>query len=165
MKKFQKLPVVISAEQFVILEGIKPGDMFMEWPIQVDEKGTFLTIPTLEGDHRADVGDWIITGIKGEKYPCKPDIFAATYVEAKDFGPVFTYPVDGADQMRIDKIFMYHAPKEGQAPRYELLRSAGKQVAELLFKLTPTSREQSVALTKLQEFVMFANAAIAINEK
>jgi hypothetical protein len=36
-------------------------------------------IATLEGDHRGDVGDWIIQGVKGELYPCKPDIFAATY--------------------------------------------------------------------------------------
>lgn len=38
-------------------------------------------IHTLEGDMRADVGDYIITGIKGEKYPCKPDIFKETYEE------------------------------------------------------------------------------------
>jgi|SRR5580700_9824576 hypothetical protein len=36
-------------------------------------------VPTLEGGHVAQKGDWIITGVKGEKYPCKPDIFAATY--------------------------------------------------------------------------------------
>lgn len=38
-----------------------------------------MVIPTLEGDHLANVGDWIIKGVKGEFYPCKPDIFAATY--------------------------------------------------------------------------------------
>ena len=38
-----------------------------------------LVIPTLEGDHLAEPGDWIIKGVKGEFYPCKPDIFAATY--------------------------------------------------------------------------------------
>lgn len=38
-----------------------------------------LTIATLEGVMRAEVGDWIIRGVKGELYPCKPDIFAATY--------------------------------------------------------------------------------------
>lgn len=38
-----------------------------------------LIIPTLEGDHRADIGDMIIKGVAGEFYPCKPDIFAATY--------------------------------------------------------------------------------------
>lgn len=38
-----------------------------------------LLIPTLEGEMRAEFGDWIIRGVKGELYPCKPDIFAATY--------------------------------------------------------------------------------------
>lgn len=36
-------------------------------------------VRTLEGTMRMEAGDWLITGIKGEKYPCKPDIFAATY--------------------------------------------------------------------------------------
>ena len=37
------------------------------------------SVPTLEGDHIASPGDWIIRGVKGELYPCKPDIFAMTY--------------------------------------------------------------------------------------
>lgn len=41
--------------------------------------GDHLFVGTLEGMHRADPGDWIIRGVKGELYPCKPDIFAATY--------------------------------------------------------------------------------------
>ena len=40
---------------------------------------TGIVIETLEGDMRADYGDWIIKGVSGEFYPCKPDIFAATY--------------------------------------------------------------------------------------
>lgn len=39
-------------------------------------------IRTLEGDLKVSPGDWIITGVKGEKYPCKPDIFALTYESA-----------------------------------------------------------------------------------
>lgn len=41
-------------------------------------------IETLEGVHRADPGDWIITGVKGEQYPCKPDIFDKTYEKVED---------------------------------------------------------------------------------
>lgn len=54
-------------------------------PVVIQAYQTFvpLEIETLEGTMRADAGDWIITGIKGEQYPCKPDIFAATY-EAVD---------------------------------------------------------------------------------
>lgn len=43
-----------------------------------------LSIFTLEGTHRADVGDYVIKGIKGEFYPCKPDIFEMTYDEVSD---------------------------------------------------------------------------------
>ena len=46
-----------------------------------------LTVPTLEGLHIASIGDWIIRGIKGEIYPCKPDIFEATYEEVYDGTP------------------------------------------------------------------------------
>lgn len=45
--------------------------------------GEDLLIGTLEGAHRAIPGDWIIRGVKGELYPCKPDIFAATYEAAE----------------------------------------------------------------------------------
>jgi hypothetical protein len=41
-----------------------------------------LNIETLEGTMRADVGDWLICGVKGELYPCKPDVFNATYEPA-----------------------------------------------------------------------------------
>ena len=47
----------------------------------VEEKarGVYATIETLEGTHIVSAGDWIITGVAGERYPCKPEIFAATY--------------------------------------------------------------------------------------
>ena len=77
--KFRKKPVVIEAEHFVKPEGATFADMFMEFPVQRDKKGHYLIIPTLEGNHRANEGDWIITGVKGERYPCKPDIFEQTY--------------------------------------------------------------------------------------
>lgn len=57
MPKFRKKPVVIEAVR----------------------TETMVSIETLEGVMTANPGDWIITGIKGERYPCKPDIFAATY--------------------------------------------------------------------------------------
>jgi hypothetical protein len=71
MAKFRKKPVVIEAKQWfpgVDIEGVKwlPGSI---WAV----------IETLEGLMRVDEGDWIITGVKGEKYPCKPDIFEMTY--------------------------------------------------------------------------------------
>lgn len=82
--KFRKKPVVIEAFPFV-----QPMDGDMpDWLRAAFREGTvwyqggadpYLTIRTLEGEHRASLGDMIIRGVKGELYPCKPDIFAATY--------------------------------------------------------------------------------------
>jgi hypothetical protein len=65
---------------------------------------------------------------------------------------------------QIAKAFVYHAPKDDQPERYVALRSKAQELADLIVTLTPESREQSLALTKLEEAVMFANAAIARNE-
>jgi len=69
--KFRKKPVVIEATQW-----FKMGDHPEVW--QSHESG-FGVVHTLEGDHIVTPGDWIITGVKGEHYPCKPDIFEMTY--------------------------------------------------------------------------------------
>ncbi len=81
--KFRKKPVVIDAVQWTgdneCLDFIRE---FMEpnYPARGTESyPDCLIIHTLEGDHRANVGDWIIKGVKGEFYPCKPDIFEQTY--------------------------------------------------------------------------------------
>lgn len=65
---------------------------------------------------------------------------------------------------QIAGTFHYHAPRPDQIERYAQLRAKACEFAELIATLTPESREQAVALTKLQETVMFANAAIAITE-
>lgn len=64
----------------------------------------------------------------------------------------------------LDKRFSYQPPKPGQPERYVRLRDKAKELAFLIAGLTPASREQSIALTKLDEVVMWANAAIARNE-
>lgn len=76
--KFRKKPVVIEAVQYTgrnLVEII----MWSNAPEIEEEFTGGLTIRTLEGDMRANVGDWIIKGVKGEFYPCKPDVFEATY--------------------------------------------------------------------------------------
>jgi len=89
MPKFRKKPVEIEAVQF---DGTN-ADAVLDWINEHTEDGegaylipggefagkNALLIPTLEGDHRANSGDWIIQGVQGEFYPCKPDIFEATY--------------------------------------------------------------------------------------
>jgi hypothetical protein len=49
-----------------------------------DNAKPVLKIPTLEGEMMASIGDWIIKGVNGELYPCKPDIFAKTYEKVED---------------------------------------------------------------------------------
>tara|TARA_R110000824_G_scaffold86357_1_gene213703 strand:+ start:214 stop:456 length:243 start_codon:yes stop_codon:yes gene_type:complete len=77
MMKFRKKPVVIDAAQF---DGsITSVEALMIPECSQDLGSNTLQIETLEGVMTAQPGDWIIKGVKGECYPCKPDIFAATY--------------------------------------------------------------------------------------
>lgn len=82
--KFRKKPVVIEAKQFGLVDG--SAAEIIEWahPLQIRLTSEGLVIPTLEGRMTADRGDWIIKGIKGEFYPCKPDIFEATYEKVEE---------------------------------------------------------------------------------
>lgn len=61
----------------------------------------------------------------------------------------------------LDVRFTYHPPKVDQIPKYNALRSAGREMAEMVVELCPASREQSLALTNIEQAVMWANAAIA----
>lgn len=73
----------------------------------------------------------------------------------------------GADVKTLEQIersFTYHPPKQDQPERYEWLRREAKDLALLIMDFCPASRERSVAITKLEEFVMWANKAIAVNE-
>ena len=64
---------------------------------------------------------------------------------------------------RIENNFTYHAPKEGQPEKYQAIREKAKELAYLIQELVPSSREQSLAMTKLEECSMWANAGIARN--
>lgn len=92
MRKFVKKPVVIEAQQWF---PDAPHEAVERNENLYDTKDMFICkrcgneyrnhgwIETLEGGHTACPGDWIIRGVKGEFYPCKPDIFAETYEEVK----------------------------------------------------------------------------------
>lgn len=80
MPKFRKKPVVIEAIQWDGTEGVWNAILNMGCaPDQTQDMGNAISITTSEGVMRANLGDWVIKGIKGEFYPCKPDIFEATY--------------------------------------------------------------------------------------
>jgi hypothetical protein len=71
---------------------------------------------------------------------------------------------NGQNNAKIENNFKYHAPKNDQSQRYVEIREKAKELAYLINGLAPDSREMSLALTKLEESVMWANAAIARNE-
>lgn len=89
--KYRKKPVVVEAKQLTPETaehiGTWCGAMLCEygsyssylWGWALAPRERTLRIPTLEGDMSANIGDWIIQGIAGEFYPCKPDIFELTY--------------------------------------------------------------------------------------
>lgn len=91
MNKFRKKPVVIEAVQFnglddymAICDWAKPhleaaGNTPSLEELFRFETGPIMLVRTIEGTMAANQGDWIIRGVKGEFYPCKPDIFEATY--------------------------------------------------------------------------------------
>jgi hypothetical protein len=87
MPKYRKKPVVIDAVQFTGTNHAEIFEFCKDASNSVTGTDKFtvsnsLWIQTLEGGHVASPGDWIIRGVKGEFYPCKPDIFAATYEPA-----------------------------------------------------------------------------------
>lgn len=63
----------------------------------------------------------------------------------------------------IENNFRYHAPKPGQPEIYQEIRDKAKELAYLIDKLAPNSREKSLAMTNLEQAVFWANAAIARN--
>ena len=94
MPRFKKKPIVIEAFQMTPESRVSnrhwPEWLNRAWNFDRGEPGSVfpteegigngtVSIGTLEGEMRVDMGDWIIKGVQGELYPCKPEIFAATY--------------------------------------------------------------------------------------
>lgn len=85
--QFRKKPVVVEAFEYDGDLMNRDGHYYApDWAVAALQNGTLfyegqgeLYIKTLEGDHHTSVGDFIIQGVKGEIYPCKPDIFGMTY--------------------------------------------------------------------------------------
>ena len=85
MGRYRKKPVVITAVQW---KGNNIQEVRALEPRKIIENTSYLdgtlTIKTLEGSMTARINDWIIKGVHGELYPCKPDIFKKTYEEEKE---------------------------------------------------------------------------------
>ena len=83
---YRKKPVIVEAEQLTAemcrrYAGTTKPFKVGHRTLYIDYYTDCAVIGTLEGEMRAEIGDWIITGVRGEKYPCKPGIFAETYEE------------------------------------------------------------------------------------
>ena len=81
IKKFRKKPVIIEAIQW---NGENLSEINEFTKNEVENHESVLIIPTLEGDMYASLNDYIIKGVNGEFYPCKPDIFDMSYVEVTE---------------------------------------------------------------------------------
>ena len=87
MMKYRKKPVIIEAIQFDGYNWQECYQFMSNEPLmfpQVFCKQEHIVIHTLEGDMTASIGDYIIKGVNGEFYPCKPDIFINTYEEVEE---------------------------------------------------------------------------------
>ncbi|MFE6284377.1 hypothetical protein [Streptomyces sp. NPDC057877] len=144
MAKFRKKPVTIDAIQWT---GVNAGAIalfIVPFPenheVRFEDRpdiGRALVIPTLEGEMCASPGDYLIRGVKGELYPCKPDVFGATYepvaepVSDSDCAhcPDGHTPPDGGSQPWNASV----GPErdgDGQPTTIHVARSAGAHVAE-----------------------------------
>ena len=79
MAKYRKKPIVIEAKRLSVDNQLKICDWIGSGNRQTFWDSGEIDIITLEGTMRAHIGDWIIKGVSGEFYPCKPDIFELTY--------------------------------------------------------------------------------------
>ncbi|MFQ7546411.1 MAG: hypothetical protein ACLRLE_10480 [Turicibacter sp.] len=107
--RYRKKPVVIEAFQYDGDLMNRNGEYYVpQWAVEAFENGILffdgptLKVKTLEGEMVADVNDCIIKGVKGELYPCKPDIFEATYEKTDESEKIeLTISLDGKELGKV----------------------------------------------------------------
>jgi hypothetical protein len=137
MPKFRKKPVVVEAVQFEE-DGSNWAEIhqFMGRQCPANVPTFYVIVNTVEGDIGARRGDWIIRGVKGEFYPCKPDIFAETYEPAT---PPPSITPGGGEQPRAEKSALtIKVSKGGESHPYDPWL---KPPSELCKVLTATIKE------------------------
>ena len=131
-----------------IVEAIKNNQVIIVRESITDQVS--MHIKTLEGTMKASIGDYIIQGVKGEIYPCKPDIFELTYT-ADAFG------YTGDEELEQLQVMGVIADKTLRVNLDDQLQN---------LKRCPPSRERSIAITKLQEAIMWIGMDLKrLNEK
>ena len=166
MQKFVKKPVVIEAIQYdganiTEIENFVGVKLPSVW-LSVED--TQLLIPTLEGDMKVSKGDYVIKGIKGEFYPCKPDVFKSTYNAVEDNNGILS-----EGEKRVRKSFNPSALKR-VANFKSITASAIDEIAEVERRVKSASkdnpelgdflRECATAKTALQDASMWGVAAL-----
>lgn len=163
----RKLPVAVEAMLWP--GGAEAATPVIDWVLSHDgttcyddassPEGEHLAIRTLEGTMRATPGDWIIRGVKGEFYPCKPDVFAETY-------EVIEPPSRFEARARAEAEARFITAAGGKPPTEEqraTVTGIRDLVVELATKITlevPNTRDREIALEELETFHMRANRAI-----
>lgn len=167
MTYFTKKPVTIEAFQWTggpdqkddpewIVDAIRSGRVYFKNPETPDVK---MVILTLEGDMTASIGDWINKGVKGELYPCKPDIFAETYDLAEAAGHV-GLPVKGYQKQSDTAVAIVNQNKlleERVLRQIETIVMAG-----LTSELRPPADQRWIAIarTHIEQGFMALNRAV-----
>ena len=166
MQKFVKKQVVIEAIQYNGIN-ITEVESFVGAKLPIvclSVEDTQLVIPTLEGDMKASKGDYIIKGIKGEFYPCKPDIFKQSYNMIKENNGILS-----EGEKRVRKSFNPSALKRVENFK-SITASAIDEIAEVERRVKSASkdnpelgdflRECATAKTALQDASMWGVAAL-----
>ena len=173
MQKFVKKPIVIEAIQYdganiTEIETFVGAKLPSVW-LSVED--TQLIIPTLEGDMKVSKGDYVIKGIKGEFYPCKPDIFKSTYNVVEDNNGSLS---EGEKRVRtnfnVSSSKTVDEAKKLMAEAINLLSHDQNDVASYYYDSINTSqyrelsgdyqREVDTAKTKIEEAAMWAVKAL-----
>ena len=173
MQKFVKKPIVIEAIQYDGINITEVEDFVgVKLPtVLFSVEDTQLVIPTLEGDMKASKGDYIIKGIKGEFYPCKPDIFKSTYNVVEDNNGSLS---EGEKRVRttfnVSSSKSVDTAKQLMAEAINLLSRDQNDVASYYYDNLNTTqyrelsgdyqREVATAKTKIEEAAMWAVKAL-----
>ena len=173
MQKFVKKPVVVEAIQYNGIN-ITEVESFVgaKLPTVWSSDGQYcLTIPTLEGDMKALPGDWIIKGVNGEYYPCKPDVFKKTYNVVEDNNGILS---EGEKRVRtnfnVSSSKSVDTAKQLMAEAINLLSRDQNDIASYYYDNVNTTqyrdlsgdyqREVATAKTKIEEAAMWAVKAL-----
>lgn len=150
MSAYRKKPVVIEAVQYEGEGNMAANSGVPDWLWDALEQGVAamtnggdpMVIHTLEGDYVCSPGDWIIRGVKGELYPCKPDIFEATYDTVDSALP----QAQTSDQIQVQIFTRIH---EGMRIALAVPSAPVMNVHDTIFKIQRIRPNGTVILKKI----------------